>query len=80
VRWNTHVSKRDPPRLRSSGGRCGRPGQEREMIQVHQFTQLAYDPHRQSLAYAAQQRPAHHLLALHRAARRAGSDSARVMP
>jgi hypothetical protein len=49
------------------------------MTQVHQFTQLAYDLHRQRLAYAAQQRPAQHLLALHRAARRAGSDSAGVI-
>jgi hypothetical protein len=44
-----------------------------------QFTQLAYDLHRQRLAHAVQQRPAQHLLALHRATRRARPDSARVI-
>jgi hypothetical protein len=78
ARWNTQVSERDPPRPRSSGGRCSGPGQEREMIYMHQFTRLAYDLHRQRLAHAAQQRPAH-LLALHRATRRAGPVSARVI-
>ena len=61
VRWNTHASKRDPPRPRSSDGRCSGPGQQREMIQMHQFTQLACDLLRQRLAHAAQQRPAQHL-------------------
>jgi hypothetical protein len=48
------------------------------MIHMHQFTQFAYDLHRQRLARAARRRPARHLLALHRASRRAGPDSARV--
>jgi hypothetical protein len=49
------------------------------MIQMHQFTPLACDLHRRRLARAAQQAPAPHLLALHRASRRAGPDSARVI-
>jgi hypothetical protein len=77
VRWNTHVSKRDPPRPQSSDGRCSGPGQEREMVQMHQFTPLVYDLHRQRLARAVQRRPAQHLL--YRASRRAESDSARVI-
>jgi len=39
---------------------------------MHQFTQLAYDLHRRRLAHAARQAPAQHLLAPHRATRRAG--------
>lgn len=54
-------------------------GQEREMTHMRQFTQLAYDLHRQRLARAVQQRPAQHLLALRRAARRAGPGSAGVI-
>ena len=38
---------------------------------MHQPTQLAFDRHRERLAYAAQQRTAQHLLALRRATRRA---------
>jgi hypothetical protein len=73
------VSKRDPPRPRSSGSRCSGPGHEREMIQMHQFTPLACDLHQQRLAQAAQQRPARHPHTLHRANRRAGPDSAKVI-
>jgi hypothetical protein len=49
------------------------------MIQMRRFTRLAYDLHQQRLARAARRRPARHLLALHRATRRAGPDSARVI-
>jgi hypothetical protein len=49
------------------------------MVQMHQFTELADGLHRQRLARTAQQRAAQHLLALRRATRRAGPDSARVI-
>jgi hypothetical protein len=49
------------------------------MIQMHQFTPLACDLHQQRLAQAAQQRPARHPHTLHRANRRAGPDSAKVI-
>jgi hypothetical protein len=71
--------QREPPRPRSSDGRCTGPATIREMIHMHQFTPLACDLHRQRLTQAAQQRPARHLHTLHRATRRAGPDSARVI-
>ena len=44
---------------------------------MDQLTQLADDAHRQQLAHAQAQRPAHRLLALARATRRGGRRAAR---